>query len=281
MKLLSTLAVLFTLLSMSKANVTNPFTNAFAGGQTTTVTTIGSSSLPNFTSVNQTVAQPQVQPVLPQVSNTVTNVPVSAPAAPLPVNTSHTHPTPNFPPPPPPAPMTAHAHGPQTPLPPVPRPGFPHVHSGHPYIAPAVAPQRMTYQQIIEYLTNSGGLNLNNILSNGSGNFLVQCKAYCDTLPPSPVCDASNVLYRNECEAKCVHKTVSTNNLRYGICCCDDNSFQYEAAGSVYYSNTATQNLCISTCIFSCLGGEAPIEAQHSADSMELVKSSQSCLAIN
>ena len=199
------------------------------------------------------------------------------------VSGAHTHPAPAAPVAPVVGPAISHAHGPQVALPPQPVPGFPHAHSGHPYVAPAVAPQRMTYQQIIEYLTNTNGINLQTMLRNGSGNFLSQCKAYCDTLPPSPVCDSTNVLYRNECEAKCVHKTASTTNLRYGICCCSDNDFDYDVAGNVYVSNVATRNFCVSTCIFHCLGGQTPVEAQHSTDSpaMTIARSMTSCAIIS
>ena len=200
-----------------------------------------------------------------QTTTTTTQV-----AAPQPVVTAaHTHvrPAPVMPSV---GPAISHAHGPQVALPPRPVPGFPHMHSGHPYVAPAVAPQRMTYQQIIEYLTNTNGINLQTMLRNGSGNFLTQCKAYCDTLPPSPVCDSSNILYRNECEAKCVHKTTSTNNLRYGMCCCSDADFDYTTNSNVYFSNTTGNNFCISVCIYNCLGQEAPIAAQHSTDTLAL-----------
>lgn len=205
------------------------------------------------------------------------SVPQTTPAA----HPAHYHQTPSFPPPPVPGPGVAHSHGPQVPPPPVPAPGFPHVHSGHPYIAPAVAPQRMTYQQIIEYLTNNGGLGIHNVLSNGAGNTMVRCKAYCDTLPSSPVCDDSMILYRNECEAKCVNKTASTTNLRYGICCCTDNDFNYETNNNRYYSSTATINLCLSPCVFNCLGGQSPVTAQHSADSMVVNLSTAGCANIN
>lgn len=282
MKLVSTLAVFCALFSAARANVPNPFTNTFRGGIASVTANVGGSGLPNFTSTNQVVAQ---QPVLTQqVSNTSITIPTApapAPAVAAPIPTTHSHPTPNLPPPAPPAPMVSHSHGPRTPLPPMQQPGFPHVHSGHPYIAPAVAPQRMTYQQIIEYLTNSGGLSLTSMLSNGSGNFLLQCKAYCDTLPPSPVCDSTNVLYRNECEAKCVNKTASTTNLRYGICCCGDDDFAYETSANKYYTNTTNQNFCVSICILNCLGGQSSVETQHSSDSVVISRSSGGCKAIN
>ena len=216
------------------------------------------------------------------IQTTTTTTQVNAPAVSAP-SVGHTHPIPNFAPAPAPAPSFAHAHLGQNPAPPVPAPGMPHMHSGHPYIAPAVAPQRMTYQQIIEYLANTNGVNLSTTLRNGSGNFLAQCKAYCDTLPPNPTCDSSNVLYRNECEAKCVHKTVSTSTLRYGMCCCSDDDYNYATAGNVFFSSTTGTNLCFSTCIFNCLGGETPIEAQHQSDNLvvALARSSTSCANIS
>lgn len=207
------------------------------------------------------------------------------------VSTGHTHPTPSYAPqstpryapPPTAAPMMGHTHGPQVALPPVPVPGTPHLHSGHPYIAPAVAPQRMTYQQIVEYLASTNGTSLNSVLGNGSGNFLAQCKAYCDILPPNPTCDSSNTLYRNECEAKCVHKTVSTSTLRYGMCCCSDDDFDYTNTANVYFSEPTGSNLCISTCIFNCLGQETPIDNEHSDDTVPIVikRSDDSCANID
>lgn len=219
----------------------------------------------------------QTNPRQTTFRTTTTTTQVRVPQTTAPVSTYHTHPT-QIPQPVPAVSGYAHSHGPQYAPPPQPAPGFPHAHSGHPYIAPAVAPQRMTYQQIIEYLTNTNGLNISMMLSNGSGNTLVQCKAYCDTLPPSPVCDTSNVLYRNECEAKCVNKTVSTENLRYGICCCSDTDYNYETNTNRFYSTTATINFCVSTCILNCLGGASPIATQHSAaPSMVIAQSTTTC----
>ena len=280
MKLVSTLSVLLIVSSGAWAQIANPFTNTFRGGMASPVQS--SSALPNFTSSN-TVAAPQVLTntvVQTQVPTTTTTTQViQQPVA----STGHTHPIPQFAPPPVVPGVSTHAHLGQNPAPPVPAPGMPHMHSGHPYIAPAVAPQRMTYQQIIEYLANTNGLNLASTLRNGSGNFLAQCKAYCDTLPPNPTCDSSNVLYRNECEAKCVHKTVSTSTLRYGMCCCSDDDFKYATAGNVFFSSTTGTNLCFSTCIFNCLGGETPIEAQHQSDNLvvALARSSTSCANIS
>jgi hypothetical protein len=140
------------------------------------------------------------------------------------------------------------------------------MHSGHPYIAPAVAPQRMTHQQLVEYLANTNGVNLSTILTNGSGNLLTKCKSYCDTLPASPVCDETNVLYRNTCEAKCVHKKVSTNNLRYGKCCCSNEDFDYEyQVNSLKHrliGNGTGVNLCLSVCMYNCLGEETKIKEE-------------------
>jgi hypothetical protein len=144
--------------------------------------------------------------------------------------------------------------------------GTPHLHSGHPYIPPAVAPQRMTYQQIIEYLASNKGVDFSSILNNGSSNFLVKCKGFCDTLPPSPVCDSSNVLYRNECEAKCVHKKADKNTLRYGMCCCSDDDFSYGNGAHMLYNTGTEGNFCVSTCIFNCVGGETPIKSEHDED---------------
>ena len=215
------------------------------------------------------------------INTSVTTTEVKLPSATH--HHGHSHPIPSFPPPPPAPPVIAHSH--PSPYAPKPKPhhGIPHMHSGHPYIAPAVAPQRMTYQQIIEYLTNTNGANIQSALSNGSGNFLTKCKAYCDTLPPSPVCDSSNILYRNKCEAKCIHKEVSTTNLRYGICCCSDQDNTYSNTGNVLFGNGTNVNFCISTCILNCLGGQAAIQNEHTDEynDFELVRSSTSCKNIN
>ena len=241
------------------------------------------------TTTTQQTAPAQVVAPAPVVQAPVVQAPVYAQApvaqAPVYAQAAHNHRAPVYTPQPMAAPLS-HSHGPQIPIPRPPAPGMPHMHAGHPYIAPAVAPQNMTYQQIIEYLVNSNGAGLTNILGNGSGNFLTQCKAYCDTLPPSPTCDSTNVLYRNECEAKCIHKTVSTDTLRYGMCCCSDDDFGYTVAGSmlVAQNNAAAgadvQNMCLSTCIFNCLGEESAIENEHSDVNLEIGRSGNLCGSI-
>ena len=143
MKLVSTLSILFVLFMSSKANYANPFSNTFRGGAVAANINTASSGLPNFTSANTVAA--------PQVTTTTTTVNIPAPVAPQVVQqpavpTGHSHPIPNFGPPPMTPPVSAHSHGPRVALPPQPVPGTPHMHSGHPYIAPAVDPQRMTYQ---------------------------------------------------------------------------------------------------------------------------------------
>ena len=255
-----------------------------------------SSNTFSISSPIQTITTTTTQQSAPVVQAPVVQAPVAqapvyqAPVAQAPVyqaptyqtQAAHNHQAPVYRP----QPMAAavsHSHGPQIPIPQPPAPGVPHMHSGHPYIAPAVAPQNMTYQQIIEYLVNSNGVGLNNILRNGSGNFLTQCKAYCDTLPPSPTCDSTNVLYRNECEAKCIHKTVSTNTLRYGMCCCSDDDFAYSVNGTMLVAeNNVTgtnpvQNLCISTCIYNCLGEESSIESEHTDVNLSIGRSGALC----
>lgn len=287
MKLVSTLTVLLVLCTSTMAFIVNPFTNTYRGGASSTAVSYSGSAFPNFTSANVTAA-PAPAPVVasapvvaaPQISTTTTTTQVTQQPQ---VSAAHSHPTPSFGPAPTVAPVSGHTHGPQVALPPVPVPGTPHLHSGHPYIAPAVAPQRMTYQQIVEYLMNSNGANLSGVLGNVSGNFLAQCKSYCDILPPNPTCDSSNTLYRNECEAKCIHKTVSTSTLRYGMCCCSDEDFNYETEDSLYFSEPTGSNLCISTCIFNCLGQETPIENEHSDDTVaaELKRSDDTCANID
>ena len=139
----------------------------------------------------------------------------------------------------------------------------------NPYSSIQSSSQSLTYEQIIQYLMNSNGSNLAGAVNGttaGNGTFLNQCKVYCDSLPPSPVCDSDNVLYRNECEAKCVQKTVSTTTLRYGMCCCSDADFNYDVVQNVFISSVPKTNFCVSKCIFNCLGGEAPIIAEHTAD---------------
>lgn len=256
------------------SRTTNPLNGNYGVSRSPVVVQNSSTGLSNILP-QSSFGSVQTNPRASTIQTTVTTSQVSAPQ----VQTGHSHPVPQFAPPPVTQHPYAHAHGPRVPPPPAPAPGFPHMHSGHPYVAPAVAPQRMTYQQIIEYLANTNGSNLTSVLRNGSGNTLVQCKAYCDTLPPSPVCDASNILYRNECEAKCLNKTVMTSNLRYGICCCSDQDYTYDTDGNLFFAQNTSVNLCISTCIFNCLGGETPIEAQHASDTnpVELARSSDRC----
>ena len=265
----------------SYGRATNPLLNNYSVTRYPTVVQNSSAGLSNILPQNN-YGKVGVNPRASTFQTTTTTTQVNAPVATQP-NVGHSHPIPSYAPPAPVAPAFAHSHGPRVALPPQPAPGFPHMHSGHPYVAPAVAPQRMTYQQIIEYLANTNGANIGTVLRNGSGNNLAQCKAYCDTLPPSPTCSSNNVLYRNECEAKCVHQTVSTTTLRYGMCCCSDEDYKYSTPGNVFFSNANTTNLCISTCIFNCLGGENPIETQHSSDTppVSLARSSNLCANIS
>ena len=217
---------------------------------------------PNATSFRTSTTTTQIQTT---AAPAPAPAPVVATPAPVPAPPAHSHPMPSYYPPSP-GPVISHSHG--SPYDPKPEPpaGFPHVHSGHPYIAPAVAPQRMTYQQLIEYFANTGGANLSGLVTNGSKSLLSKCKSYCDTLPASPVCDDTNVLYRNACEAKCVHKKATTNNLRYGICCCSNDDFDYENtsfSNHLINGNGVGVNFCVSTCIYNCLGQDEHINAEH------------------
>ena len=246
-------------------------------------------SNPRQTSFNTSATTTEIShPAPPTPPTPPTPAPVHVPPPPSPAPShppAHFHPSPPMHPPHPSHPI-AHAH--TSPFDPKPAPpaGFPHMHSGHPYIAPAVAPQRMTYQQLVEYLANTNGTNLSTVLSNGSKNFLAKCKSYCDTLPASPVCDDTNVLYRNACEAKCVNKKVSKMNLRYGRCCCSADDFDYEFKSNSYdhllVGQGAETNFCISTCIYNCLGREIKIEEEHDddIDGFELTASYQ-CRVLN
>ena len=111
----------------------------------------------------------------------------------------------------------------------------------------------LSFQQIVQYLFQNSP-NLNTLFQNGAKTFTSQCKGYCDALPHNPVCDDTNTLYRNECEANCFNRTVSTNNLRYGTCCCSDDDFNFESGTYTQYLFN-TDEVCITACIYNCLGG--------------------------
>ena len=261
MKQVFTIYILLALALTTKAYITNPFTNTYQSSPQTVSLSL-KDSLPNYTSSNTVRASTVVS------STQTTMAPAPAPAtatAPAPASGqySHTHAYPAAAPAPVAAPVAAPVYRPAPVATPTYAPAPVYAHAPHRPTPPA---QNLTYQQIIEFLVNSNGSNLSSLLSGGSGTYLNQCKNYCDSLPPSPVCDTDNVLYRNECEAKCVQKTVSTSTLRYGMCCCSDADFNYDVTQNVYISSVPTSNFCVSKCIFNCLGGEAPIIAEHTSD---------------
>lgn len=215
--------------------VQNPFINT--GGSSTTTTTTTQIQLPSYTAVQPVQPEPVVIPVS-------YHAPVPVPVhvhAPAPVAPHHHH---------------HHHHGSSNNS-----ESIPHMHSGHPYIAPAVAPNNMTHQQLIEYLASNKGDSFQHSVLEKSGNVLAKCNSYCNTLPESPVCDSANVLYRNECAAKCIKKTVSKENLRYGMCCCDKEEFEFGSLMKKFKKNK--NRLCLSTCIYNCLGEDVEIEDEH------------------
>ena len=287
MKHFSFLCFIITFSAPTLAFVSNPFTGSFqTPNQASNIPVAG--SFPNFTSANisqqqnvtntfQTPAPVQVQVQAP-VTNSLPSY--NTPTTSAFTNSAHIHTAPAYNPPIPSASLT-HSHGPQNPVAPRPAPGFPHMHSGHPNIAPAVASQNMTYQQIIEYLVNTNGIGLANAINRGSGNLMTQCKAYCDALPPAPTCDEHQILYRNKCEADCIHRTTSESNLRYGMCCCSDDDFDYSIEGNMFIVRSSIanprQNFCVSRCIFNCLGGETSIESEHTDVELEVAQSTLLC----
>ena len=234
---------------LTTAYLNNPFSNTYSiqssGQQSVPV----SGNLPNYTYTAPAPAPAPVQLPAPVMVNP-TPAPAPAPA--------HTH-----------APVAQHNHAPAAPTP-------------APFAYPAPAQQAnpalnqlLTMPQIMSYLVGPYGPAIGNQFSTDTSNHLVKCKSYCDTLPASPTCDSANTLYRNACEAKCISRTVSTDNLRYGMCCCDDTTFDYEDVKIVHSAGaTASTNLCLSSCIFNCLGGSSEIESEHTDDSLDLVQNS-------
>ena len=249
---------LAVIVGLCTANIPNPFSNTYAirsGGQ---VAQPAPSNLPNYT---YTAPAPAPAPVAAPVPAPVQTTTVATSTNSTNATAAHTH-----------APVANHTHAAPAPAP-VPAPA--------PAPAPALNPallQNLTMPQIFSYLVGPYGPAVGNDFTTQSTNTLVQCKTYCDSLPESPVCDSANTLYRNECEAKCIHRTVSTPNVRYGMCCCDDTSFDYENGRIVHdtvNNGTASErNICITDCIFNCFGGGSEIEAEHSDVDLVLVNNS-------
>lgn len=189
---------------------------------------------------------------------------------------------------------------------PSPTAGFPHTHANDPvtyaapaapapapapvYTAPAPAApafnplnQSLTYPQIFSYLLGGYGPAVGNNFSNQTSNGLIQCKSYCDSLPRSPVCDSANTLYRNTCVAKCLSRSTSTSNLRYGMCCCSDDDFDYDNRDHIVHSTAGVTetNICLTPCIYNCMGGSSEIEDEHTDVSLDLAQNSgNACNAI-
>jgi hypothetical protein len=124
-------------------------------------------------------------------------------------------------------------------------------------------PQNLTMQQIIQYLFGSQGTDLSKYFQNQTSTFQTQCSAYCNALPSDPVCDSTNYLYRNECEAQCFQRTIVKSKLKYGMCCCDDSDFYtLNVSGVKIYQGTVGGNnsVCLPKCLYECLGEESGID---------------------
>lgn len=254
---------LAVIVGLCTANIPNPFSNTYAIRSGGSQTQQGPSNLPNYTYSAPAPAPVSVAPApvaapAPVQTTTVATTTNSTNAAVAP----HTHSS-----------VAPHTHSAPTPTP-TPTP------VAAPTASPAVNPallQNLTMPQIFSYLVGPYGPAVGNDFTTQSTNSLVQCKTYCDSLPESPVCDSANTLYRNECEAKCIHRTVSTENVRYGMCCCDDTSFDYANSRIVHDTNVttaATRNICITDCIFNCFGGSNEIEEEHTDVSLQLANNS-------
>ena len=225
----------------------NIITNSFSGA---------ASVLPSSTYV--VTSQPGSQNVTTSANLTPTNAPVQPTAS---VGFPHTHVNDPAPvavaPTPAPAPVAAPA-------------------------APAVDPnlaaltQSLTMPQIFSYLLGGYGPGIGNAFASQNTNTLVQCKTYCDSLPEAPVCDSALTLYRNECEAKCLSRTATTTNVRYNMCCCNDTDFDYTDHNPIVHATNANAgtNICLTTCIFNCMGGTNAIEAEHNDVTLDLTRNS-------
>merc|ERR1719469_1005632 len=126
-------------------------------------------------------------------------------------------------------------------------------------------------QLVLNLIKNNAiGLEVGSDIQSSLSDQKIKCQGWCDLNPPSPTCDDSNTLYRNKCEVKCALKSESTNNLRYGICCCSHNDFTLRTVPNIgsnetelsYYTKStinqaidAENYICISTCIYNCFGG--------------------------
>ena len=231
----------------------NPFTNSYKSDTSSSTITVPITSnyagLPNYTSTH----------VAPASVTTTTHI------APQPVVTQHTHQI-----------SSTHNIAPtlNTSVPPtyVPAPIYTQTKT-----APTT-PQNLSFQQIIQYLFSNSGQGLGVLFQQGATNFRSQCTAYCNALPSDPVCDSTNTLYRNKCELDCLGRD-SSSNLTFGICCCnsDDNDLDAAATTKIRYGATAaTVRICITPCINTCLGGEAEIDIDPSID---LLTSTAACIA--
>ena len=120
---------------------------------------------------------------------------------------------------------------------------------------------------------NNSVSSLNNSVSSMADQ-VKKCLDLCDYLPPSAVCDDSNVLYRNECESQCAGKIGSKKNLKYGMCCCSEEDFAtlddptvIPAGKSLirdYNRSINDPKLCITPCIYNCFGGSSVLLSAHS-----------------
>ena len=202
---------------------TNPFTNVYNSDNSARVISVPvntvSSGMPNYT---YAAAPPSIQ--------------TSTVAAPVSVPTQQTQTG------------VTHSHG-----------VYPtQAVSQTPYVQPQTVvpttPQNLTMQQIIQYLFSSSG-SLGNIFQQGVNNFSSQCEAYCHALPDVPVCDTTNTLYRNKCQADCLNRTVSSTNIFYNTCCCDPDEMNIAATDNKYVLvSTAAPSICLPECLYNCLG---------------------------
>ena len=168
-----------------------------------------------------------------------------------------------------------HYHAAQQPQMPVQAPAHQHGLQYGAYQPPAQMPaqasaplglnQNLTMEQIVSYLFGSYGSTLGNTFHKEGQNTMTRCKTYCNALPADPTCDSANTLYRNSCEAKCIQRTVTKTNLRYGMCCCSSDDFDYINQVKFMHNkgNREKRNMCLTSCIYNCLGADREIEDEH------------------
>jgi hypothetical protein len=210
---------------------TNPFTNVYNSDNSARVISVpvntASSGMPNYTYA----AAPPSAASLPKTVAT-------APVQPVQTGVTHSH--------------RVYPTQPVTQAPLVqPQPVVP------------TTPQNLTMQQIIQYLFSSSG-SLGNIFQKGVNNFSSQCEAYCNALPDVPVCDTTNTLYRNQCQANCLKRTISSTNLFYNTCCCDPDEMLHATTSPKYVLKYTNNTICLPKCLYNCLGGLSKLDTDSS-----------------